>query len=101
MSRNLSRDESRPQVVSQVLKAGPWAGCGLVPWFIRIPSWALIPCVMCALACVTLCAIFPQESADRRALLEHVLPRLALGRSSHRKLKSRPSVEGQDKDPEH
>ena len=75
MSSSTSGDNSRMQVISQAFKSGSWAGCGLiVPWM-RIPSWALIVCVLFAVACGTLRAIVPQESADRLVWWTSVLHR--------------------------
>ena len=61
MSSSTSGDNSRMQVISQAFKSGSWAGCGLiVPWM-RIPSWALIVCVLFAVACGTLRASCPRS----------------------------------------
>jgi hypothetical protein len=75
MSYNAPNDSSRLQARWQTFNLGSLAPWGVtVSWFMRMPSWALIPCGLFALACVTLRETFPQESADRLKWWGYVLP---------------------------
>jgi hypothetical protein len=83
-SCNAPNDNNRLQAISQAYSPGSLAQYGLmVPWFIRLPPWALITCGVFALARGMLREIIPhmlrevipQESADRLAWWRYVLDR--------------------------
>ena len=65
---------SHLQAISHAFNLESWARHDLiVPLLTRLPQWALVTYGVFALACRMLREIFPQESADRRALWRYVL----------------------------
>ena len=64
MSRNSSDENSSLRVISQVSTS--LTGYSLIiPLFVRLPPWALIPFGIFVLAYRSLHVVIPQESADR------------------------------------